>query len=137
MSAYDRLLEYRIKPSVQRIAIMDYLMSHHTHPTADEIYQLLRLELPSISLGTVYRNLNQLSESGEVMKITGLDGSIHFDHNTHKHYHFICNKCNKVYDIPAKAIPNIENSVEECTGLHVSECELVLKGLCRDCQKLN
>lgn len=126
-----------MKYSKQRELILKTLQENPIHPTADEIYQLLRLELPSISLGTVYRNLNQLSESGEVMKITGLDGSIHFDHNTHKHYHFICNKCNKVYDIPAKAIPNIENSVEECTGLHVSECELVLKGLCRDCQKLN
>lgn len=126
-----------MKYSKQRELILKTLQENPIHPTADEIYQLLRLELPSISLGTVYRNLNQLSESGEVMKITGLDGSIHFDHNTHKHYHFICNKCNKVYDIPAKAIPNIENSVEECTGLHISECELVLKGLCRDCQKLN
>ena len=126
-----------MKYSKQRELILKTLQENPIHPTADEIYQLLRLELPSISLGTVYRNLNQLNESGEVMKITGLDGSIHFDHNTHKHYHFICNKCNKVYDIPAKAIPNIENSVEECTGLHVSECELVLKGLCRDCQKLN
>ena len=126
-----------MKYSKQRELILKTLQENPIHPTADEIYQLLRLELPSISLGTVYRNLNQLSESGEVMKITGLDGSVHFDHNTHKHYHFICNKCNKVYDIPAKAIPNIENSVEECTGLHVSECELVLKGLCRDCQKLN
>ena len=126
-----------MKYSKQRELILKTLQENPIHPTADEIYQLLRLELPSISLGTVYRNLNQLSESGEVMKITGLDGSVHFDHNTHKHYHFICNKCNKVYDIPAKAIPNIENSVEECTGLHISECELVLKGLCRDCQKLN
>lgn len=126
-----------MKYSKQRELILKTLQENPIHPTADEIYQLLRLELPSISLGTVYRNLNQLSESGEVMKITGLDGSVHFDHNTYKHYHFICNKCNKVYDIPAKAIPNIENSVEECTGLHVSECELVLKGLCRDCQKLN
>ena len=126
-----------MKYSKQRELILKTLQENPIHPTADEIYQLLRLELPSISLGTVYRNLNQLSESGEVMKITGLDGSVHFDHNTHKHYHFICNKCNKVYDIPAKAIPNIENSVEEYTGLHISECELVLKGLCRDCQKLN
>lgn len=126
-----------MKYSKQRELILKTLRENPIHPTADEIYQLLRHELPNISLGTVYRNLNQLSESGEVMKITGLDGSVHFDHNTHKHYHFICNKCNKVYDIPAKDVPDIEHSVSEHTGLYISECELVLKGLCRDCQKLN
>lgn len=126
-----------MKYSKQRELILKTLQDNPIHPTADEIYQLLRCELPTISLGTVYRNLNQLSESGEVMKITGLDGSVHFDHNTHKHYHFICNKCNKVYDIPAELVPNIMTTVAEQTGMHISECELVLKGLCRDCQKLN
>ena len=62
----------------------------------------MRKELPNISLATVYRNLNQLAEAGLIRKVEGLDGSVHFDHNTHNHYHFVCIKCNKFTNVPLK-----------------------------------
>lgn len=126
-----------MKYSKQREMILKTLREHAVHPTADYIYGLLREEMPNISLGTVYRNLNQLAECGEISKITGLDGSVHFDHNTHKHFHFICNKCNKVYDISAEVAPALEQKVRELTGLDITECELVLRGKCKDCQIIN
>ena len=123
--------------SRQREQIYQALCAAKTHPSAQMVYDDLKKDLPKLSLGTVYRNLNQLAEYEEISKITGLDGSVHFDHNTHKHFHFICNKCNKVYDIPAEVVPSLEQKVKELTGLDITECELVLRGTCKDCQIIN
>lgn len=127
----------KMKYSRQRELVLRTLRENLVHPTADYIYNLLRTEMPNISLGTVYRNLSQLAESGEIVKIPGLDGAVHFDHNTHKHFHFICIKCNKVYDIPTTIAPDLEQKVLEQTGLNVTKSELSLKGICPSCQKYN
>ena len=126
-----------MKYSKQRELILKTLRENPIHPTADEIYQLLRHELPNISLGTVYRNLNQLSESGEVMKITGLDGSVHYDHCVEKHYHFICTCCNKVYDVPYDVAQDLEQKLKSLTGLEAQSSDLTFKGICPVCQKSN
>ena len=86
--------------SKQRETILKVLRENMNHPTADRLYELVRRELPDISLATVYRNLNRLAAAGTIRSIRDLDGSVHFDHNVEKHYHFICTKCNKVYDVP-------------------------------------
>lgn len=123
--------------SRQREMILKVLQENVVHPTADYIYELIKKELPSISLATVYRNLNQLADAGEICKIAGLDGAVHFDHNTHKHYHFICIKCNKVYDVPYDVAPELENLVLEKTGLQVIEHDIAFRGICHHCQKHN
>ena len=83
-----------MKYSKQRELVLQTLQQNVVHPTADYIYAVLHKEYPSISLATVYRNLNQLAEMNVIRKIVGLDASTRYDHNTHKHYHFICSKCN-------------------------------------------
>lgn len=126
-----------MKYSKQREMILQTLRENVIHPTADQLYQLLRCKMPNISLGTVYRNLNQLAEHREIIKIDGLDGSVHFDHNTHKHFHFICIKCNKVYDVPTEVAPDLEQKVLETTGLSVTDYEVSMRGICQKCQKIN
>ena len=79
--------------SKQREIIYNTLKSNPIHPTAETVHSLLRETNPNISLATVYRNLNQLSDIGEIKKIDGLESSSHYDHQTHAHYHFICNIC--------------------------------------------
>lgn len=123
--------------SRQRELIIKILRENVVHATADFVYELIRKELSTISLATVYRNLNQLAEAGEICKITGLDGVVHFDHNTHKHYHFICIKCNKVYDVPYEVIPELEDKILEKTGLQVIKNDIAFKGICHQCQKHN
>ncbi len=105
------------------------------HPTADYVYELLKKELPSLSLATVYRNLNQLAENGMIRKIEGLDGAIHFDHNLEKHYHFICTKCNKVYDVPYDVAPDLADKVSAQTGLIIENYDISFKGICPECHK--
>ena len=88
-----------LKYSRQREAIKDFLISRKDHPTADVVYSNLRQQFPSISLGTVYRNLSLLVEIGEAIKVPCNDGSEHFDGCTTPHYHFECNECHSVLDL--------------------------------------
>ena len=82
------------------------------HPTADEVYQAMRKVCPSISMGTVYRNLNQMEESGEIKRLSFTDGPDHYDYNTSTHYHYICRKCGRIYDMPTGVKEAILKAVE-------------------------
>jgi len=70
MKPYDRLLEHNIKPSMQRIAIMEYLMEHPIHPSADDIYTALSPSMPTLSKTTVYNTLKLFSEQGAALMLT-------------------------------------------------------------------
>ena len=126
-----------MKYSRQRDLILKALRENVVHPTADFIYTVLKEKEPNLSLATVYRNLNLLANEGIIRKIEGLDGVAHFDHNTHNHYHFICSKCNKVYDVPYDIAPDLAEKVLAVTGMAADSCEITLKGLCCDCKKVN
>lgn len=124
-----------MKFSKQREQILETLKNNCIHPTAEQVYALVKPEMPSISLATVYRNLNQLAENGVIGKIEGLDGTARFDYCREQHYHFICTKCNKVYDVPYNIAPEVADKVREQTGLKVDSYEVSLKGICPDCLK--
>lgn len=123
--------------SKQRELVLSALKKNVVHPTADFIYSVVRKELPNISLATVYRNLNMLAETGTIKRIEGLNGSVHFDSNTHNHYHFICTKCNKVYDVDYDIAPDLADKVMLETGLFVEEYDISFKGTCQKCKKVN
>ena len=75
-----------------------------------------------------------LAENGIIRRIDGLDGSVHFDHNLCKHYHFICTKCNKVYDVAYDIAPDLADKVLAETGLFVESFDISLKGICPNCK---
>ena len=81
-----------LKYSRQRESIKDYLMHTNAHPTADMVYLHVKEQFPNISLGTVYRNLNLLSDMGEIIKIPTPDGADRFDGRTVPHYHFFSHR---------------------------------------------
>lgn len=126
-----------MKYSKQRELILKTIQNNMIHPTADHVYELVREEMPNISLATVYRNLNMLTQTGMIRRIDGLDGSVHFDHNMCNHYHFICTKCNKVYDVPYDIAPELTDKVNSETGLLVESYDITLKGTCYKCRKIN
>ena len=88
-----------LKYSRQRESIKRYLMMTKDHPTADTVYLHVKEEFPNISLGTVYRNLNLLTDIGEVIKIPTPDGGDRFDGNVMPHNHFFCTSCRRVLDL--------------------------------------
>lgn len=106
-----------LKYSRQRESIKEFLADRYDHPTADVVYENIKLVYPNISLGTVYRNLGLLSDLGEIRKITAGDGKEHYDGNTRPHNHFICHKCGRVIDMPTH-IPDYtpEISKEDFSG---------------------
>lgn len=79
------------KITCQKRAILEFLKSSKTHPTAEEIYRSVKKKLPQISKGTVYHNLKFLAEKGEILEIPSM--VFHYDGDTFSHAHFVCQKC--------------------------------------------
>lgn len=120
------------RKSKQRDAIVAELMSRYDHPTAMELYLSVREKIPNLSLGTLYRNLSQLEQCGQIIKIP--DGSQdRFDGNPAPHAHFKCNCCGKVYDVMS-----IKNYNFDCKDANVSQIygySLMLFGRCKGCDE--
>ena len=121
-----------MKFSHQRALIKEILKGRSDHPTADMVYAAARLREPSISLGTVYRNLKTLSENGEVDTLETIDKKLHYDGNVNKHGHFICAQCYKIYDIWSK--PEIPEELK-VLGFTVMEAKSVYYGFCDKCKE--
>lgn len=134
MKSYDRLLEYNIKPSMQRIAILEYLMEHRTHPSADEIYTELSPSMPTLSKTTVYNTLKLFSEQGAALMLTIDERNANFDADTSQHAHFLCRQCGKIYDLPfSKEVNTVEGL--QMDGHEVREMHYYYKGVCKECLK--
>ena len=117
----------------QRAVILKELKKLRTHPSADEIYEIVRKDIPRISLGTVYRNLEILSDLGKIQKLE-LGGSVkRFDGNTENHYHIRCIQCNKIVDAPASVIRHIEKKLEGTCGFRILGHRLEYIGICPQC----
>lgn len=99
LESHQYLLQHSIKPSVQRIAVMNYLMNNRTHPTIDEIYLALNPSMPTLSKTTVYNTLDIFLEKGAVQALVIDEKNARYDVDTSAHAHFICRSCGKVYDI--------------------------------------
>ncbi len=119
--------------SHQRESIYQEVAGSSLHPTAIMVYDALKGEMPQLSLGTVYRNLNQLSDLGRLRKIPLPDGSSRFDGNTGTHSHIVCQRCGQVADVTPPAIVSLRRAVEEETGFALLSCDVVMQGLCTHC----
>ncbi|MDD8049103.1 MAG: transcriptional repressor [Thomasclavelia sp.] len=119
--------------SRQRDAVLKYLQTHFTHPSAEEIYADLKKESPNLSLGTVYRNLALLTETNQIRKLDVGEAIVHYDGNLTPHQHFICSKCHKIYDLDC-SIDELSAKIEESTGHKVLTYDLIMTGICKDCQ---
>ena len=132
MDVVNCLQRHQIKPSLQRIAIMSYLMEHYTHPTVDEIYQALAQTIPTLSKTTVYNTLRLLSDHGAVQTLTIDERNTCYDALTEPHAHFLCKKCGHIYDLPALA-PAVDAMEETLQGHTVQEVHHDYKGVCKQC----
>lgn len=121
------------KHSRQREAIKTFLEGRKDHPTADTIYANLREEYPNISLGTVYRNLGLLTDLGEISRITTGTGPERYDGNAAPHQHFICTKCEHVYDVETEHLEEaLRSAVKSCPG-RIDSCTTNFYGVCQSC----
>lgn len=123
-----------IRMTKQREVILDELSKVTSHPTADEIYEMVRKKLPRISLGTIYRNLEILSECGLIrkMEIGGIQKR--FDATTENHYHIRCTMCGRVEDVRGEVLDNIADRFDDLNGYKVVDHRLELMGICPSCR---
>lgn len=125
-----------LKYSRQREAIKQFLMNRTDHPTADTVYTCLREEYPNISLGTVYRNLALLADIGEISKISTGSGAEHYDGNMSQHQHFICTRCQSVYDIQMEDMSAlIDAASKRFSSGRIDMCRANFYGICENCLK--
>jgi Fur family peroxide stress response transcriptional regulator len=119
----------------QRRAILDLLKSTRAHPTADEIYEAVRKDLPNISKGTVYRNLQVLIGSGEAA-VLDIRGTLsRYEFRRESHYHFRCQACGRVYDLDEPVDPGLNDRISDRTGFIVSGHQTEFRGWCADCHQ--
>lgn len=132
-STYDYLIAHGVKPSVQRMAVMDYLRQHPTHPTADRIYADLLSAMPTLSKTTVYNTLRVLVESGAVGMLTIDEKNACFDAETSPHAHFLCTTCGCVHDLPL-CVGGWSGVCHLPDGFSPKNFHLYVRGLCPQCQ---
>lgn len=131
MKALEKLKEFSIKPSMQRIAIMDYLINHRIHPSIEDIYSVLSKEMPTLSKTTVYNTLKLFEEHKAVRTLTIDEKNICYDIDTAPHAHFICKCCNSIEDFNVP-IATLEDSANTA-GYLVTESHFYFKGVCKKC----
>jgi len=117
----------------QRRVILEELKKLHSHPTADELYQLVRRHLPRVSIATVYRNLEILCSEGLAQKMDIPGTQRRFDGDTNNHYHVRCLVCGRVEDLDFDPIPNIEQTIRNRSEYKVLSHRLEFIGLCPAC----
>ena len=134
MKTYDYLLSFNVKPSVQRLAIMDYLLTHRTHPSIEEIYLALCDAIPTLSKTTVYNTLKLFVEHGAAQMLTIDEKNVCYDGDISLHAHFLCKKCNKIFDLPAPE-EDVQGHRMQRDGFRVDETHYYYRGVCPACQQ--
>lgn len=122
------------RKTIQCALVLDAVKALKCHPTADEVYETVRKEHPTVSRTTVYRNLQRLCERGEVLRIEVPDAADRFDHTCHSHYHVKCTRCGCVEDVDMVYLTNVEDHIQDAHGFLVTGYELIFKGVCPACQ---
>lgn len=122
-----------LKFSRQREEIKRFLTTRKDHPTADTVYMNVRQAYPSISLGTVYRNLTLLADIGEIARIRVGDGIDHFDADTSPHYHFVCTDCGSVIDLDMDNLDSLTDTAKSGFDGRIAGHVTYFYGTCKAC----
>lgn len=123
------------KNTIQKQVVLNAVLSLKTHPSAEEVYSFISKDFPTISLATVYRNLNALSGEGKIQKIVIANSPDRFDHKLGKHSHCRCSSCGRVYDFPF--VPEISPKSFEVDFFRAMDYYLVIDGVCAQCESQN
>ncbi|ATW28610.1 transcriptional repressor [Candidatus Formimonas warabiya] len=126
------LIRRKIRPSHQRIKILDYLMNQRCHPTVDQIFHDLHQEIPTLSKSTVYNTLNAFLEAQLIRVITIEDHETRYDIAMKNHGHFKCDSCGSIYDFTI----NIDDfATGELNGFQITDKNIYFKGICPRCSQ--
>lgn len=127
-------MEVKRRYSKQRECILNTLRNTKAHPSANVVYDEVRKEIPNISLGTVYRNLAELTADGIILKIDAGDGMEHYDGCIRPHYHMFCKSCRGVSDIEIEYHSEFDKKAEEISGADIETHNVIFIGTCKNCR---
>lgn len=119
--------------TTQRQIILEELGKVSSHPTANEVYDMVRKRLPRIGLGTIYRNLELMAESGIILKLEVGGTQKRFDATVETHYHIRCTSCGRVDDIDIEVKDNINEIAARSCDYKVLGHHIEFSGICVDC----
>ena len=133
LESKKRLEACGIKPSMQRMAIMEYLITNCTHPTVDTIFNDLHPSIPTLSKTTVYNTVKLLAEHNAILTINIDEKNVRYDGDILEHAHFRCMYCGCIYDMPVldAQVLHIEKETE---NFIITETQLYYKGFCKKCK---
>ncbi|MEI3173710.1 MAG: transcriptional repressor [Lachnospiraceae bacterium] len=120
--------------TIQKALILRAVCELKRHLTADEVYEFVKKDHPSIGKGTVYRNLAILTEEGAIRKVEVPDGSDRFDFTLKNHYHVRCVKCGEVFDVDMDEIPDLQKKIHDTHGMEFLTYDIFFKGICPECR---
>lgn len=109
--------------------------NHHDHPTAEELYEQLKPQYPSLSLGTVYRNLGILEEQSLIRKIVTSGSADRFDGRVRPHPHIRCKTCGRIDDVFLPYDPRLDDDARRRTGYLVEQHDIMFYGICKVCKE--
>jgi Fur family transcriptional regulator, ferric uptake regulator len=127
----------QMRLTTQRQIILEELGKVTSHPTANEVYDMVRKRLPRIGLGTVYRNLELMAETGLILKIEVGGTQKRFDATTTPHYHIRCISCGKVDDIELPVMANINKTAADISQYEVLGHHIEFSGICSTCNSVD
>lgn len=122
----ELLRQSGIQPTPQRIAVAEFILGSKTHPSADEVFAMVRQTCPTVSRATVYNTLNLLVEKGLIRQQVLREGTIIFDSHVAAHHHFVDEETGEIYDVPWEAVQ--VSGAEKLVGFEVHEFQVVMRG---------
>ena len=122
------------KATTQRLAIYNFLISREDHPSADQIYQALKNDYPTISLGTVYKTLDLLGELGLVQKLGFTEDRVRYDPDMELHINMVCTNCGRIYDYKAENVKELWNVIISDIGIKPKGQRIDIYYECGDCK---
>lgn len=131
--AQQLLVEQGVKPSFQRLRVLQFILGSHSHPSAEDIFQALKPEIPTLSRTTIYNTLNLLVDKGLLIPLTISEHETRYDiHSAQDHSHFFCRGCGRIIDIH-----QVSSCVagQEIEGHLVQSVRLYLTGTCSRCRE--
>lgn len=120
--------------TIQSSLVFEAVTKLQCHATADEVYNEIVKDYPTISRGTVYRNLQRLCEMGQIRKREIPGRADRFDHRCHDHYHVRCETCGRVFDVDMEYIPDLEKTIGDAKGFVFTGHDIIFKGICSECR---
>ena len=128
------LREKGLKVTTQRLAICNFILSRKDHPTAEQLYQELRNEYPTISLGTIYKTLHLLQELGLIQELGFNEGSVRYDPDMELHVNMVCSKCGKISDYKAENVKKFWSAIISDLGFKPKGQRIDIYYECHDCK---